>query len=136
MEKRLCFLFKEVLEGRERGRKFLDTFAVKQNARKIRNSSLLKEYKGLNSSYKILEHNLSSGKRHPVLSSLLESVSPGIGSLRKVNKKVTEDRRGAANQPGDSAEPSDQQGVLLHPTGQRAPNGSGLGQFLSKEGIG
>jgi hypothetical protein len=67
IEKKLCLAFKEIVESRENSRKFLNTFAVKQNARKITNQEIRKEYVGLNSSYRILEHNLSKGGRHPQL---------------------------------------------------------------------
>jgi hypothetical protein len=71
LEKKLCQAFKEVLESREVSRKYLNTFLIKLNARPIKNKRLLEEYKGKNSSYKILEHNLSSGVRHQQLTPIL-----------------------------------------------------------------
>lgn len=84
IEKKLCQAFKDVLESRENSRKYLNTFAVKQNARPIRNKQLLEDYKGQNSSYKILEHNLSTGQRHSMLSSLVMGASANVHSQRNI----------------------------------------------------
>ena len=84
VEKKLCQAFKEILESREHSRKFLNSFAVKQNARKIKDQSLLEKYKALNSSYRIIEHNLSLGKRHPSLNPLVHSTFSREQSSRMV----------------------------------------------------
>ena len=86
VEKKLCLWLREILESREYSRKYLNTFAVKPNARPIRDTQLLTEYAGLNSSYKILEHNLSTGKRHEMLMPLVHSSIPEMSISKKVQK--------------------------------------------------
>lgn len=81
VEKKLCQWLREILESREYSRKFLNTFVIKQNAQRIKDERILAEYEGLNSSYKILEHNLSSGARHETLSPIVHG---NHGSSRKV----------------------------------------------------
>lgn len=63
LEKKLCRALKDFLEGRENARRLLDAFTVKQNVRRIEDAEILREYAGLNSSYKQVVHNLSRGTR-------------------------------------------------------------------------
>ena len=76
IEKKLCKVFKDILESREGSRRYLNTFSVKQNVKSIQDAKLVEEYKGLNSSYKRVVHNLSSGTRHPLLLPLVYPEDP------------------------------------------------------------
>lgn len=105
VEKKLSLWLREILESREHSRKYLNTFAVKQNARRIKDPAIVSEYDGLNSSYKILEHNLSSGARHEMLTPLVhrpgnEGSSRKVESRRVMTQIVTEG--GAGSSPRDN----------------------------------
>jgi hypothetical protein len=76
VEKKLCRALKDVLEGREVSRKYLNTFLVKENIDEIEKPDLLKEYKDLNCSYKNIVHNVSDGSRYGSLMNLVISKEP------------------------------------------------------------
>jgi hypothetical protein len=77
VEKKLCKVLKNTLELREQSRLLINPFAIKQNARNISSSSILNNYRGLNSSYKYIIHNLrlmkKNGKHFNLLNQMLSS---------------------------------------------------------------
>ena len=64
VEKKLCKVLKTILESREQSRIFINPFAIKQNARNIKDPQIKEDYKSLNSSYKQIIHNLKLMKRN------------------------------------------------------------------------
>lgn len=93
LEKKLCRVFKEVLENRENSRRLLDTFSVKQNVRRIQEQNLVNEYGRVNSSYKQVIHNLSNGARHarllPLVRKKEEDPNKGANSSKIVEERFS-----------------------------------------------
>lgn len=86
LEKKLCKVFKDILESRETNRIFINPFALKQNAREISDLAIKDEYKSFNSSYKMIIYNLQSGNKNNIPMQILAKPAEKTSKVKLIIK--------------------------------------------------